>query len=169
MPGHAAPPRDLRPWQKEEKAPTANDDGRRIPVLGMWKGAEFKFNSPEAEAEWVRKAYRSGIHETNWHLGKVVDDKSRDVILAGIGGPQPGIYQAPDGTYRTINPKTIEAKAARDHRARHVRGKTIDQIAGMTKMPGEDEWVEDWAARHLPLSARKAAPPASPAANDNTG
>lgn len=177
MQRRAAPPRAKVPWQKEEKAPNANDNGRRSPVLGVWKGAEFKFNSSEAEAEWVRNAYRSGVNEKNWHLGKVVDDKNRDVILAGIGGPQGGIYPAPDGTYRTINPKTIEDQAARDHRTQHMRGKTIDQIASMAKMPGEDEWVEHWAVKHLPLSAPKATPvttsaaqaAASPAANDNEG
>ena len=171
MPGPAMPPRAKEPWQR---TPNANNNGWQSRTLGAWKETAFKFNSPEAEAEWVRNAYRSGVHEKNWHLGKVVDDKSRDMILAGIGGPQRGIYPAPDGTYRTIDPKTIEDQAARDHRAQHVRGKTIDQIASMTQMPGEDEWVENWKARYLPVSAPKvissAAQAASlAAANDNQG
>lgn len=109
-------------------------------VQGVWENGIFRFASPQAVEAWRRKAYAQGVNENTWHLGDEVDDKTRDLAMAGIGGPMPPLYQGPDGKYRFGNAKTVEDPTARDHRLAYLKGKTIDQIAA--KIPGEDEWVE---------------------------
>lgn len=67
----------------------------------------FTFASRAAQEEWDRRAYRQAVSADNWHLGDEIDDASRDVILADIGGPTRPIYQGPDGKYRFQNERTI--------------------------------------------------------------
>jgi hypothetical protein len=114
-------------------------------VLGAWEDGSFRFNSPAAEEQWVRNAYKAGVNPATWQHGKEVDERTAEIVHAGLGGTLPGMYLGPDGKYRTINPKTIEAPETRAHRSQHFHGKTMDQLAA-AKMPGEDEWVERWKA-----------------------
>jgi hypothetical protein len=114
----------------------ANDN-----VLGTWENGVFRFASPEAKETWRRKSYEQGVGEDVWHLGKEIDPQSAGLMTAGFGGATAGLYQAPDGTYRQMNAKTIESQEARDHRGKYLTGKTIDQIAAANVMPGAEEWV----------------------------
>lgn len=128
-----------------DKAPA--NDNNKAGVLGEWaEDGNFRFASPAAQEQWVRRAYQAGINADAWQQGEEIDDRSTELAAAGLGGPMPVIYQGPDGKYRTINPRTIEAADVRNHRNRHLTGKTIDQIATAGHLPGEDEWVEQWKA-----------------------
>ncbi len=129
------------------KSGPANDNPSG--VLGHWENGAFKFASPAAEEQWVRRSYNSGVNAETWARGKELDARSVGVALAGFGGPMPGLYQGPDGKYRTMNRETIEAPAARDHRNQHLAGKSMDQLATATSMPGEDAWVEKWKAAQV--------------------
>lgn len=113
---------------------------------GRMENGVFRFASPAAQEQWVRDAYQLGINADTWHLGDKIDNQTASLALAGLGGPMPTVYLGPDNSYRTINQKTIESAGVRDHRNRHLTGKTIDQIAAAGKMPGEDEWLEQWRA-----------------------
>ncbi|MDY0872749.1 hypothetical protein [Dongia rigui] len=129
-----------RPYAERPSGPLtpkpANDN-----VLGTWENGVFRFASPEAKEKWRRKSYEQGVGEETWHLGKEMDSQSVDLMKAGLGGANAAFYQAPDGTYRRMNPKTIESQEARDHRSKYLVGKTIDQIAKANGMPGADQWV----------------------------
>jgi hypothetical protein len=114
----------------------ANDN-----VLGHWENGVFRFASPEAKEKWRRKSYEQGVGEETWHHGKAIDSKSAAIVQAGLGGANPGLYQAPEGTYRLMNAKTIESQEARDHRNQYLTDKTIDQIAAANAMPGVNEWA----------------------------
>ncbi|MBL8709149.1 MAG: hypothetical protein JNL25_08155 [Rhodospirillaceae bacterium] len=154
----ALPPRPRpfaeRPQSALPSAGPANDNRRETRdranfgrgLRGRLQGHAFRFASPEAEEQWIRDAYQAGINADTWHLGDEIDDRSAELALAGLGGPMPAVYLGPDGKYRTINPRTIEAALVRDHRNRHLTGKTIDQIATAGKMPGEQEWIAQWRA-----------------------
>nr|WP_298686493.1 hypothetical protein [uncultured Dongia sp.] len=109
-------------------------------VLGVWENGVFRFNSPEAKETWDRWAYQQGVSADTWLQGEEIDDKTRDLALANIGGATPPMYRGPDGKYRFGNIRTIERAEVRDHRLEHIRGKTMDQIAA-AKMPGEDEYI----------------------------
>jgi hypothetical protein len=129
-----------RPYAEYPAGPLApkpaNDN-----VLGSWENGVFRFTSPEAKEKWRRKSYEQGVGEETWHHGKAIDAKSAAIAQAGLGGANPGLYLAPDGTYRLMNAKTIESPEARNHRNKYLTGKTIDQIAAASAMPGADEWV----------------------------
>lgn len=127
----------------------ANDDAGTLNPQGSMRNGVFRFASPEAEEQWVRAAYQAGVNADAWQLGDEVDDETAGLILAGLGGPAPAIYRGPDGKYRAINQKTIETAAVRDHRNKHLVGKTIDQIAATGKLPGENEWIEQWRAARV--------------------
>ena len=119
--------------------PTAANDNAS--ALGVWENGVFRFASPEARETWKRQAYERGVNEDTWHLGKEIDPESGGLMTAGFVGANSGIYRGPDGSYRQMNPKTIESQAARDHRNKYLTGKTMDQIAAANAMPGADEWV----------------------------
>ncbi|MBI2256699.1 MAG: hypothetical protein HYU58_18905 [Proteobacteria bacterium] len=129
-----------RPYAERPSGPLApkpaNDN-----ILGTWEKGVFRFASPEAKEKWRRKSYEQGVGEETWHLGQEIDAHSVAITQAGLGGAHAGIYQAPDGTYRRMNPKTIESQEIRDHRNKYLTGKTMDQIAAAKTMPGVDEWV----------------------------
>ena len=109
-------------------------------VLGVWKNGVFRFNSPEAKETWDRWAYQQGVGADTWQHGEEIDDETRDLALANIGGATPPMYRGPDGKYRFGNIRTIERAEVRNHRLEHFQGKTMDQIAA-AKMPGEDEYM----------------------------
>jgi hypothetical protein len=129
-----------RPFAERPSGPRApkpaNDN-----LLGTWENGVFRFASPEARETWKRKSYEQGVGEDVWHLGKEIDPQSASLMTAGFGGANAAFYQAPDGTYRLMNAKTIESQEARDHRSKYLVGKTIDQLAAANAMPGVDEWV----------------------------
>lgn len=148
-------PQRPRSFAERPRAPRAegtsrpandNDDGGDG-VLGHWaEDGAFHFASPTARERWIRRAYQAGINADTWQHGQEVDAETAGLASAGLGGPMPAIYLGPDGRYRSVNPKTIEAKTVRDHRNRHLVGKTMDQLAAAGKLPGEEEWVEQWKA-----------------------
>lgn len=99
------------------------------------------------------------MHAKDWHRGKVLDDKTRDVVLSGLGGPTAPVFRGPDGQYRFANINTIEPDDVRAVRQQSFRGAKLQDLTG-PEMPGEDVI----AARY----AKKAAPaPANAPANDN--
>lgn len=98
------------------------------------------FYSPGVEEAWYRAAYRQAVNAKTWHLGDAVDDETRNVILAGLGGATPPMYQGPDNRYYFQNARTLEDAATRIHRARYFAGRNIEQTDS-AKMPGEDEYV----------------------------
>lgn len=139
----------------------ANDN--KADVLGEWAtDGRFRFASPAAQEQWIRRAYQAGINADAWQHGQEIDGQTAELASAGLGGPMPAIYQGPDGKHRTINPKTIEPKDVRDHRSRHLAGKTMDQLAAAGKLPGEEEWIEHWK-----IAKAHSAPAQSAAANVN--
>ncbi|MBI2253538.1 MAG: hypothetical protein HYU58_02845 [Proteobacteria bacterium] len=148
-------------------AKPANDN-----VLGGWENGVFRFASPEAREKWKRKSYEQGVGEETWYLGQEIDAQSAAITQSGLGGAHAGIYQAPDGTYRRMNSKTIENQEARDHRSKYLSGKTIDQIAAMTSMPGANEWVAKGKAAQGAANDNaddvKSAPVAAPPATSQT-
>lgn len=176
------PPRMSAPRRQPDRLPHA--ESRTFPppqttepatrdVYGSWENGQFRFHSPQSAEAWQRSAYRQGVSAENWHHGKEIDERTRDLAKAGIGGAMPGMYQGPDGKHRFINQRTIEDKDVRDHRLQHIRNKTMDQLAA-TKMPGEDELMAKQKAKAQPVSPQitpgQSAPiqrPAPPAANDN--
>jgi hypothetical protein len=126
--------------------------------LGSWQeDGTFKFDSPDAEQRWAVEAYRSGVHARDWHRGTPLDDKTRDVVLSGLGGPTAPVFRGPDGQYRFANINTIEPDDVRAVRQQSFRAAKPQDLTG-PEMPGEDVI----AARH----AAKAGPVPSPA-NDN--
>jgi hypothetical protein len=90
-------------------------------LLGEWQDGAFRFDSPDAEKQWRVVAYRSGVHADRWDLGQVLDDKTRDVVLGGLGGPTAPVYRGPDGQYRFANQQTIEPADVRAWRRRSMR------------------------------------------------
>jgi hypothetical protein len=108
---------------------------------GKWEGDSFFFDSLEDHQRWARAAYRQRVSADNWHLGKVVDSKYVDNAAAN-----PGLYRAPDGTYRLVNNQTTEGEAASKHRNQYLAEKAIAQVANGESVPGEDEWVEKWTS-----------------------
>lgn len=135
-----------KPGSLLPKPANDNEQGRSSDnsVLGRWQKFGFRFASPAAQEQWIRNAYQAGINANTWHLGDEVDPQTVELIRAGLGGPMAAIYLGPDGKYRSVNARTIEANDVRNHRAKHLSGTTMDQIAAAGKMPGEDEWVEQW-------------------------
>lgn len=145
-----------------EMMPPFNPQRRRAAEpadrLGSWQGdGTFRFDSPEAEQRWAVEAYRSGMHAGDWHRGTPLDDKTRDVVLSGLGGPTAPVFRGPDGQYRFANINTIEPEDVRAVRQQAFRAAKSQDLTG-PEMPGEDVI----AARH----AAKAAP-VPPPANDN--
>ena len=139
----------------------ANDN--KTGALGAWAAdGSFRFASSAAQEQWIRRAYQAGINADAWQQGDAVDDRTAELVSAGLGGPMPAIYQGPDGKYRSINPKTIETKDVRDHRNRYLAGKTMDQIAAAGRLPGEEAWLEQWK-----VTQARSAPVKPAAANDN--
>lgn len=132
-------------------------------MLGSGEGRDFRFTSPEGQQTWLREAYRQAVNADTWHLGDKVDDQVRDAILAGVGGAQPPMFRGPDRQYYLQNARTMEDATTRSHRARHLAGKTMDQIAA-TGMPGEDEYV---ALRGAQSATAMEAARLAYAANDN--
>ena len=136
-----------RPDNAGPPKPVANDDPRHEvePPLGSWRAGNFEFTSPAARETWHRSAYTQGVNPQNWHQGTEIDDRTHDIIKAGLGGPTPPLYRGPDGKYRFGNMKTMEPPELRNIRARHFQGKSIDDleatIATTGKVPGEDEAV----------------------------
>ncbi|WP_374374786.1 hypothetical protein [Dongia sp.] len=139
----------------QHRPPLRPQADQQEPAAGRWVDGQFTFATPEAEEAWQRSAYQQAVNEKTWHLGDKIDDQTRDAILAGIGGATRPMYQGPDGQYYFQNARTLEDPSARSHRAQHVAGKTIDQIAAAGKIPGEDEYV-----------AARRAPPPKPANNN---
>jgi hypothetical protein len=141
--------------------------------LGHIENGAFRFASPEAEEQWIRDAYQSGVNAETWQLGDEIDEQTAELAKAGLGGPMPAIYLGPDGKHRTINAKTIESAAVRDHRNRQLSGMTMDQIAAAGKMPGEDEWVEQWKAKRAndnqPTTGSEPQGAATPSPGADTG
>lgn len=129
-------------------------------VLGEWRDNAFHFDSPDAEKRWAVEAYRRGVHADNWQQGQVLDDKTRDVVLSGLGGATAPVYQGPDGKYRFANPKTVEPDDVRALRAKSFHGVKLQDLKGPA-MPGEDVIATRFAA------SRPANDNAGPAANDN--
>lgn len=144
MPPRMTAPERPSAWPPHVEARAEAKPAPKVPansnVQGVWENGVFRFNSPEAIEAWRRKAYSQGVSADNWHQGSEVDDKTRALAEANLGGPMPAMYQGPDGKYRFANFKTIEDKDVRDHRLQYIKGKTIDQIAA-DKMPGEDEYI----------------------------
>ncbi|TDQ82491.1 hypothetical protein A8950_2314 [Dongia mobilis] len=108
-----------------------------------------------------RAAYNQAVNPETWMLGEPMDAATRAAIELGIAGATPPHYQGPDGRHYFHNARTLEDAATRAHRAGHVAGKTMDEIAaeaaGPQGMPGTDAYVA-WRLG-------KATPPG--AANDN--
>jgi hypothetical protein len=129
-------------------------------AMGEWRNGAFHFDSPEAERQWAIDAYRNGVHADNWHLGTVLDDKTRDVVLSGLGGATAPVYRGPDGNYRFANRNTIEPADVRALRQQSFRGVTLQDLKGPA-MPGEDVIAARLAA------ARAANDDVPAAANDN--
>ena len=127
-------------------------DKRRQEGLGHWDNGVFRFSSPEAEEACTRQAYKQAVHDEKWHLGDELDDKTRDLVLAGIAGPTKPIFQGPDRKYRFANANTIENELVRNHRSKHFAGKTMAQILGAEVSPGENELVEARRASRLPAA-----------------
>src|SRR5690606_33332855 len=94
---------------------------------------------------------------------------TRNAIDLGIAGATAPYYKGPDERYYFHNARTMEDAATRAHRAQHVAGKTMDQIAVAVEreqaMPGADEYVAMQIGRGAE-AAPEIAPPALPA-NDN--
>ena len=114
-------------------------------ATGEWRDGAFHFDSPEAEQRWAVDAYRSGVHADNWHLGTVLDDKTRDVVLSGLGGATAPVYRGPDGNYRFANQHTIEPADMRALRQQSLRGVKLGDLTGAA-MPGEDVVAARFAA-----------------------
>jgi hypothetical protein len=125
----------------QRRPPLRPQADQQEPAAGRWVDGEFTFATPEAEEAWQRSAYQQAVSAKTWHLGDKIDDQTRDAILTGIGGATRPMYQGPDGQYYFQNARTLEDPSVRSHRAQHVAGKTIDQIAAAGKIPGEDEYV----------------------------
>lgn len=114
---------------RDNAVTTSRNNGRGSPI-----------SSRQAKEAWYRAAYRQAVNARTWHLGDAIDDRTRDVILAGLGGATPPIYRGPDNRYSFQNAHTLEGAATRNHRARYFAGRTPDEVRG-PKMPGEDEYV----------------------------
>ncbi|WP_374382881.1 RNase A-like domain-containing protein [Dongia sp.] len=142
------------------KRPDASGDES----LGEWQDGAFHFHSPEAERQWQVEAYRSGVHADDWHHGQVLDPKTRDVVLSGLGGPTPPYYRGPDGAYRFANRQTIEPPDVRELRRQSLQNVGADDLKGPT-MPGEDVIAARFAAKQQRQSANDNT---LPPANDNS-
>lgn len=151
----------------------------------------FAFATPAAREAWYRAAYNQAVNPETWMLGEPMDAATRAAIELGIAGATPPHYQGPDGRHYFHNARTLEGAATRAHRAGHVAGKTMDEIAaeaaGPQGMPGADAYVAWRLGKVLPPGAANdnAAPPVAanpavtnpatsqpapagpPAANDN--
>lgn len=137
----------------QRRPPQRPQADQHEPAAGRWVDGQFTFATPEAEEAWQRSAYQQAVNAKTWHLGDKIDDQTRNAILAGIGGATRPMYQGPDGQYYFQNARTLEDPSARSHRAKHVAGKTIDQIAAAGKIPGEDEYVAmRRAPQHKPVN-----------------
>ncbi len=130
-------------------------------VLGEWRDGAFHFDSPDAERQWAVDAYRNGVHAGKWHLGTVLDDKTRDVVLSGLGGATAPVYRSPDGSYRFANSNTVEPADMRTLRQKSFQGVKLQDLKGPV-MPGEDVIAARFDA------GRAANDNAAPAANNNT-
>lgn len=138
-------------------------------VLGEWRDGSFHFDSPDAEARWNVEAYRRGVHAGNWQQGQVLDDRTRDVVLSGLGGATAPVYRGPDGQYRFANPKTIEPDDIRVLRTRSFHGVRPQDLTG-PEMPGEDVIAARFAASrgandNIATAANDNAAPQSPRGN----
>ncbi len=141
-----------------KKSATRPDDS-----LGEWRDGAFHFDSPEAERQWQIEAYRSGVHADGWHHGQVLDSKTRDVVLSGLGGPTPPYYRGPDGAYRFANRQTIEPADVRELRRQSLEKVKAQDLKG-PEMPGEDVIAARFAAKQQRQWANDNA---LPPANDN--
>jgi len=131
---------------------------RKVPtrpegVLGEWREGAFHFDTPDAEQRWKVEAYRSGVHADNWQRGRVLDDKTRDIVLSGLGGATAPVYRGPDGQYRFANAETVEPDDIRALRTTSFQNVKLQDLKG-PEMPGEDVIATRFAAGR--------------AANDNT-
>jgi hypothetical protein len=134
------------------------------------KGQErFAFATPAAREAWYRAAYNQAVNAESWASGDPMDDQTRQAIELGIAGATAPYYKGPDDRYYFHNARTMEDASTRAHRAEHVAGKTMDQIAAAVEkqqaMPGADEYVAMRVGRRpeaIPVSASSALP-----ANDN--
>lgn len=138
----------------------ANDNPPREtqPPLGAWRDGHFEFASPAAREIWHRSAYAQGVSPQNWHQGTEIDDRTYEIIKAGLGGPTPPYYRGPDGKHRFGNLNTLEPSTLRNIRARHLQGRSMDDLeatfATTGKMLGEDEAVAHvLAPSHRPRPA----------------
>ncbi len=86
------------PLHSQPPTTTPANDNRIAtpPALGSWQRDRFTFESAAARDAWYRRAYAQGVHPENWQHGTPVDARTEDAIKAGIAGPIPPYYRAPN-------------------------------------------------------------------------
>ncbi|MDY0872543.1 hypothetical protein [Dongia rigui] len=158
----------MPPGATQKQVPTRSEG-----VLGEWRDGAFHFHTPESEQRWLVEAYRSGVHPENWQRGQVLDDKTRDIVLSGLGGATAPVYRGPDGQYRFANAETIEPADIRALRAKSFQGVKLQDLKG-PEIPGEDVIATRFAAAraandNAPAVAASAVAPVAPQAKAGLG